>query len=279
MQGTGADGELVEKILGAKTLYDVLGVDKTCSETDIKRGYRKTAVGVHPDRCKHPKATEAFQKLSHAYQTLSDPDKRAHYDRFGDRPEPQPGMYTGGQFYGNQYRYEGEISPEEIFAAFFGGMNPGGMRFNFQNMNGQFNFHNMGQFRQRPTQHNFLPNWRVLISFIPIALMLIMTLFSNSSSESKLVNIIKFDDDIDERQFQIMITPKMQKRFGVPRSWLKQQRDRGNMRDPGRFYELLKKEADNVWISHLQQKCKSERGTRSRSKPSCDELRKANVRA
>lgn len=274
-----ADGDLVEKILGAKTLYDVLGVEKTCSDTDIKKGYRRAAVGVHPDRCKHPKATEAFQKLSHAYQTLSDPDKRAHYDRFGDRPAPQPGMYTGGQFHGNQYRYEGEISPEEIFAAFFGGMNPG-MRFNFQNMNaGQFNFPNMGQFRHRPTVNDFVPNWRVLISFVPILLMILMSLFNRSSNDSKLASIIKFDEDIDERQFQIMKTPKMQKQFGIPRSWLKQQRDRGNMRDPGKFYELLKKEADNVWISELQKRCKSERSTRSRYKPACDELRNANIRA
>lgn len=269
------NADVVEAILGAKTLYDVLSLDKTCTDADIKRSYRKIAVKVHPDRCKHPKATEAFQKMSHAYQTLSDPDKRAHYDRFGDRPEPQPGMHPGGQFYGNHYRYEGEISPEEIFAAFFGA-NPGNVRFT--HFGNGFNFQNMNRPRHN-FDHGMKPNWGLLIYVIPIVLVYLMSAFSGGSrTESKWARVIHFDDDIDERQYQVMKSTKMKKQFGVPRSWLKQQRDYGYMRDPGKFYDSLKKEADSLWISQLQQKCKVERSNRRRYKPACDELDKAGLR-
>ena len=85
------ESEEVARILKASNLYEILGVEKTCDNNDLKRSYRKIAAKVHPDRCKDPGATEAFQKVSHAYQTLSDEGKRRNYDQFGDeREQPQP---------------------------------------------------------------------------------------------------------------------------------------------------------------------------------------------
>lgn len=66
--------------------YDILGVSRDASIAEIKRGYRKAAVRWHPDRNPDDaQAEDRFKEAAEAYATLSDADKRAHYDRFGRR--------------------------------------------------------------------------------------------------------------------------------------------------------------------------------------------------
>lgn len=68
-----------------KDYYQVLGVERNASEDEIKRTYRKLALKYHPDR--NPgdsEAEEKFKEINEAYQVLSDPEKRAHYDQLGD---------------------------------------------------------------------------------------------------------------------------------------------------------------------------------------------------
>lgn len=62
-------------------LYETLGLDKNCSNDDIKKAYRKMAMTHHPDKGGSP---ETFKAISRAYSTLSDPAKRAKYDNIGD---------------------------------------------------------------------------------------------------------------------------------------------------------------------------------------------------
>jgi molecular chaperone DnaJ len=63
--------------------YKALGVDRKASSEEIKRAYRKLARQYHPDRNREPGAEDRFKRISEAYDTLSDPDKRAQYDRGG----------------------------------------------------------------------------------------------------------------------------------------------------------------------------------------------------
>ena len=62
-----------------ETYYDILGVSKDASETDIKKAFRSLSLKYHPDRNVGEDTTEKFQRINQAYETLSDPDKRKEY--------------------------------------------------------------------------------------------------------------------------------------------------------------------------------------------------------
>ncbi|UYP45095.1 Chaperone protein DnaJ [Candidatus Lokiarchaeum ossiferum] len=96
--------------------YEVLGIDKSASDADIKRAFRKLAMKWHPDKNKAPEAQEKFKEINEAYMVLSDGDKRAKYDRFGfNGLDFGEGGFSGGGF----------SSFSDIMDMFFGGM--GGM--------------------------------------------------------------------------------------------------------------------------------------------------------
>lgn len=102
--------------------YEVLGVDKTANENEIKRAYRKVAKKYHPDMNPGDKeAEEKFKEAAEAYEVLSDPDKKAKYDQFGHDAFTQGGGGAGGfggfDFSGGDM---GDIFGD-IFGDFFGG--------------------------------------------------------------------------------------------------------------------------------------------------------------
>ena len=77
--------------------YVILGVQRDCTEADIKKAYRKLAMECHPDRNNGDKAAEEkFKLVTEAYEVLRDPDKRAAYDRYGHQGPRGAGAGGGG---------------------------------------------------------------------------------------------------------------------------------------------------------------------------------------
>jgi DnaJ-class molecular chaperone len=93
--------------------YEVLGVERGASDTEVKRAFRRLARELHPDVNAHdPQAEEKFKAAAEAYEVLSDPEQRQVYDRYG-----QDGLRSGGFPPGGA----GFSSVEDIFSAVFGG--------------------------------------------------------------------------------------------------------------------------------------------------------------
>ena len=101
--------------MSKRDYYEVLGVAKTASEAEMKSAFRKLAMKYHPDRNPGDKDAEIqFKEVNEAYQTLSDGQKRAAYDRFGHAAFANGG--AGGPGFGNDF----SDFMSDIFENFFG---------------------------------------------------------------------------------------------------------------------------------------------------------------
>jgi molecular chaperone DnaJ len=106
----------------ANDYYELLGVSRDVSDSDLKKAYRKQAVKYHPDKNPGDAAAEAkFKEISEAYDVLKDADKRAAYDRYGHAAFKQGGMGSPGGGGGM-----GGHDPFDIFREAFGGGGGGG---------------------------------------------------------------------------------------------------------------------------------------------------------
>ncbi len=117
--------------------YDILGVNKSASATEIKSAYRKLALKYHPDRNKAADAHEKFKEINEAYEVLGNPEKKAKFDQFGHaafqnggggNPFGAGGNPFGGYSQGGSINFEdlfggagGFSDPFDIFSSFFGG--------------------------------------------------------------------------------------------------------------------------------------------------------------
>lgn len=198
---TSEQAKIVREILQAKNLnssgikphYRVLGVPENANEAQLKKAYRKLAIKIHPDKNSAPQSDEAFKAVGLAYATLSDPQKREIYDRFGEEDPDQRGGGGGGGGYPAGFRRggrHGEPSPEDIFNMFFGGgMGPGGMGgmggpgFRVYTTGNGFQFHTGMPGQRRRQQQQDPPNpMQQLLQFLPIFIIMVLS-FLNFDSE------------------------------------------------------------------------------------------------
>ena len=116
--------------MAKRDYYDVLGVDRSASEAEIKSAFRKLAKKYHPDLNKEPDAAEKFKEVQEAYDVLSDESKRKTYDQFGSAAfDNNAGGGNPYGSYGNYGNYGGfntsgfgfeDINLDDILANMFG---------------------------------------------------------------------------------------------------------------------------------------------------------------
>jgi molecular chaperone DnaJ len=112
--------------MAKRDYYEILGVVKGCSADELKKAYRKVAMQYHPDRNPGNKeAEEKFKEAAEAYEILSDPDRRAQYDRYGHAAvsgNGRPGGFSGaGMSMDDIFSQFGDIFGDDLFGSFFSG--------------------------------------------------------------------------------------------------------------------------------------------------------------
>lgn len=105
-----------------KDYYQVMGVEKTANQAEIKRAYKKLARKLHPDVSKEKNAEVQFKELGEAYEVLKDPEKRAAYDQLGSSRQPgqsfnPPPDWDQGFEYSNT---DSEHNYSDFFESIFG---------------------------------------------------------------------------------------------------------------------------------------------------------------
>ena len=118
-----------------KDYYEILGVDKKASADELKAAYRKLAKKYHPDlytnasEAEKKNAEEKFKEINHAYDVLSDPQKRAAYDEYGSENGPMGGGTGGfggfGGFGGTRGGQGFSFDMDDIFSSIFSGFGGG----------------------------------------------------------------------------------------------------------------------------------------------------------
>ncbi|KAL9591787.1 MAG: hypothetical protein Q9179_007370 [Wetmoreana sp. 5 TL-2023] len=268
----------------ATAFYEILGLEKSCSDAEIKKAYRKLSLLTHPDKNGYDGADEAFKMVSRAFQVLSDVEKKQKFDRFGGDPDNRfgPGSASSASPFSGFARspgggrgpmFEGEISPEELFNRFFGGGGMGGGPFGrvtspqfVFNLGGGpgFRVHQFGggRPRRRPREANGdtgqAPQsaMSVLSNLLPLLILFVLPLLSSIFSSSAPTGPT-FRFDSPEPPFTMRRTmPRLRVDYYLNPAEVEDYSNR-NFRD-------LDRRAENSYVTNLQYDCQVEMRTRNR---------------
>ncbi|KAK3879655.1 hypothetical protein Pcinc_015799 [Petrolisthes cinctipes] len=176
--------DAVKKILRCKDYYEILGISKDATDSDLKKAYRKLALQFHPDKNKAPGASEAFKAVGNAFAVLSDAEKKKQYDLYGPEETSAPSHHRNSYSHHDFTRgYESDMTAEELFNMFFGGGYPGGNVY--VRRGGRWEHHGASRGYARGHQHNHQAghaeqsNLSVFLQLMPLLLILLLSLASS----------------------------------------------------------------------------------------------------
>ncbi|KAA6225485.1 MULTISPECIES: DnaJ C-terminal domain-containing protein [unclassified Campylobacter] len=141
----------------SNSLYDTLGIAKDASSDEIKKAYRRLARKYHPDINKEKGAEDKFKEINAAYEILSDPKKRAQYDKYGD-------SMFGGQSFHDFTRNAGGVDMSDIIRDIFN-RHFGESEFNRGGNFSGFKSNGFSGFKSRFEEENLDKNTKLSIPF------------------------------------------------------------------------------------------------------------------
>lgn len=205
----------VNRIKKCKDFYEILGVTKESSDSEIKKAYRKLALQFHPDKNHAPGAIEAFKAIGKAFAVLSDGDKRKQYDMYGDESERATTTSTNRRFHhqnGFYYETRGfddeDFSPEDLFNMFFGGGLP----------EGHVAHRRQQRFRQQYTRtRGDETQYTFLLQVLPILMLVVISLLSTVFIADPPFNLSRKGSYIIER-----VTGNLNIKYYVKKEFVKQ---------------------------------------------------------
>jgi len=190
--------EAVRRVRKCQDYYEILGVTKQATDSELKKSYRKLALQFHPDKNKAPGADEAFKAIGNAFAVLSDAEKRKQYDLYGPEEAQQArsrrsrgrhGFYEGG--HDPTHGFEGDMTAEEIFNMFFGGGFPGQnvyVRRGDPTSRFRQNAHYQRHYQQAQENREG-NNFAALVQLMPILIIIFMSVFSSFLVSDPLYNL------------------------------------------------------------------------------------------
>ncbi|EDV94660.1 dnaJ homolog subfamily B member 12 [Drosophila grimshawi] len=166
--------EAVRQIKKCKDYYEVLGVSKTATDSEVKKAYKKLALQLHPDKNKAPGSVEAFKALGNAAGVLTDAEKRKNYDLYGINESHSghgnSGHHGHGQHYsdyGYSRTFQADMSAEELFNMFFNGGYA------------QQNIYRQQRRRHQAREDRDTNNSSTLLNLLPILLLIVLSMMSS----------------------------------------------------------------------------------------------------
>jgi len=188
--------DAVKRVRKCNDYYEILGVTKQATDSELKKSYRKMALQFHPDKNKAPGADEAFKAIGNAFAVLSDAEKRKQYDLYG--PEQMQQSSSGGRrgrhgFYEHDptHGFESDMTAEEIFNMFFGGGFPGQtvyVRRGDPTSRFRQGAHYQRHYNQAQENREG-NNFAALIQLMPILIIIFMSVFSSFLVSDPLYNL------------------------------------------------------------------------------------------
>jgi len=249
--------DAVKRIRKCKNYYEILGVNKTASETELKKAYRKLALAFHPDKNKAPGAGEAFKAIGNAYAVLSNPEKKRQYDLYGSEDAAPRSRRSNGfyEYEDPSHGFQGDMTAEEIFNMFFGGGMPGSSvyvrRGGRWTRHGSHYNHHHGEGQQANHSHyeeTQGANLSALFQLIPVLILLLVSLFS-----SLFVSDPLYSFDLSHKYNVQRTTSNLRVNFFVKDTF--HQDFTGSLR-------RLEKQIEDEYISHLRSRCFQEKSSR-----------------